>query len=273
LAYALSPVSWMVTVAHGQFDAVVLFFVLGSARAWGKPGLRTGLCAGLWMGAAICFKHWPLILLPLFLRNAGDRRAGLGFAGAALMAPLSLVLPYVVREGLAPVWSHLSYTGVPFVSLAAALAPLFNMWFGGRGAQVLGGWEAAASLLFFMAWSGIGLGKRRGMCEGLSLMVLCFLVFMPKLSPQYLLWPLPFLALLEPAAAWRYTASAGLLLAAFYAVNYPEALDRAWYGGLIHLSSGVMWTLACLNFCFWMYTFWEWSRLLSRPERDPVFSA
>jgi len=269
-AYALSPVSWMVTAGHGQFDAVVLFFILGSARAWGKLGLRAALSAGLWMGAALCFKQWPLFLAPIFFRNAEDRRAGFGFACAACAVPLLLLSPYLVREGPAAVWGHLSYTGVSNVSLGEALKPLFaRLAVGGnQGSQV---WETAMLLCLFLLWASAWLEKRRDLGQGLPMMILGFLVFAPNLAAQYILWPLPYLALMDPTVAWRYSVAATTLLLFFYAEFDPKALDMALSGSLVRLGSGLMLGWAFLNFGFWTYTAWEWVRLRAKSGQPSDF--
>ena len=69
LAYALCPLPILVTVYHGQFDALPLFFAF---LAWylvycSKPGLSWVAGAGAALGLGILTKSWPVLLLPALL--------------------------------------------------------------------------------------------------------------------------------------------------------------------------------------------------------------
>ena len=121
LAYALCPLPIVVTVYHGQFDVLPVFFAF---LAWylvyfSKPGLTWVGTAGAALGLGILAKSWPVLLLPalLFRLMTGTGRwsfankvpAGalvsfspqwakrlLAFSGAAIAVPAGAVLIYLV---------------------------------------------------------------------------------------------------------------------------------------------------------------------------------
>jgi hypothetical protein len=75
--YLFNPVVLLVTVAHGQFDALVLFFVL-LAIWWVEHGSVWRRCgAALSLGMAIALKGFPVLFLPTFLLCLRDFQSGL----------------------------------------------------------------------------------------------------------------------------------------------------------------------------------------------------
>lgn len=94
MAYAVCPLPIFVTVYHGQFDALPIFFAF---LAWylvyfSKPGLSWVAGAGAALGLGILMKSWPLLLFPaLFfgLMRATGSSTPVGKAPTALLALLS----------------------------------------------------------------------------------------------------------------------------------------------------------------------------------------
>lgn len=214
------------------------------------------------MGAALCFKQWPLYLLPAFWVRAGDARAGRTFLGAALLLPLLTLAPYAASEGVAALWSHLSYTGVFDVSLGQALSTLLGQFHGTASARILDAWKVLMLLLlavyWLTAWRGPKDGPKDGLLQALALLSVAFLALAPTLSSQYLLWPLPFMALAAPKAVWRYSAVAGAYLLLYQALYLPQALDRFWNPP--ELPACWPWFWIAINLALWGYTVWEWKK-------------
>ena len=68
--YALNPVSILITGFHGQFDPVVMFFMLAAILlAMRGTKKREFFAASLLLGIGIALKGFPILLLPFFLRN------------------------------------------------------------------------------------------------------------------------------------------------------------------------------------------------------------
>ena len=95
LAYALCPLPIIITVYHGQFDALPLFFAF---LAWylinfAKPGLSWAGSAGVALGLGILAKSWPVLLVPALLFRLMTGRGGstlVHTVGTLLMDSLSL---------------------------------------------------------------------------------------------------------------------------------------------------------------------------------------
>jgi hypothetical protein len=210
------------------------------------------------MGAALCFKQWPLYLLPVFWVTAGDGRAGRAFLGAALAMPLLALAPYAASEGVVALWDHLSYTGVFNVSLGQALLTLLDPDRVPASAWILNAWKDLMLLLLAGYWLSAWRGLKSGLPPSLALLTLAFLALAPTLSSQYLLWPLPFLALAAPKGVWRYSMVAGLYLLLYQALYIPGSLDRNWNPPA--LPAAWPWCWIAINLALWSYTVWEWNR-------------
>ncbi len=267
-AWALSPVAWLVTAGHGQFDAVVLFLVLAAGFGWGRPGGRAGARAGALLGAAICFKQWPLLLVPAFCRRAGDRRAGWALAAAALAVPLACLAPYALAEGPAAVFGRLAYVGIPFEGPGRLLA-LLALSAPGRTALVwwARGMLALLALAVALPRSSRGPG-RPTLVQDLAASSLAILALAPAVSPQYFLWPLPFLALSAPRSAWLTNALAGGVLTAVYVWVFPRAI---WAGARGPLAPTGPWTgplLSGLGLALWAGILLQWRGASRRAAGD-----
>ncbi len=91
LAYAVCPLPIFVTVYHGQFDALPIFFAF---LAWylvyfSKPGLSWVAGAGAALGLGILMKSWPVLLFPALLfglMKTTGRSTPAGQAPTALLA-------------------------------------------------------------------------------------------------------------------------------------------------------------------------------------------
>ncbi|HTB33709.1 MAG TPA: hypothetical protein VK842_02490, partial [bacterium] len=240
---------WAVTAGHGQFDAVVLLLLLAPALGWGRPGWRAGLAAGLWLGAAIAFKTWPVFLVPVYFATAGDRRAGWGLLSAAALLPLLTLCPYLASEGWGPVAGRLAYGGLPDVLLTEALVQA--SYLARPVAWLLRLWQPTAFALLALVWLRAWRG-RGGVLRLLALQTLGFLVLAPAVGVQYLLWPLPFLAAYRPGLAWRFSLAVLLPLLGYYLLWSPEALDAAWPPGLVGRSDGLQWAWILVNLAGWL---------------------
>ena len=258
LAYALSPVAWLVSAGHGQFDAVVLFFCAAAAFGWGRPGWAAGLRAGWWLGLAILFKSWPVLLLPVFW-VAGERRARRGLLLMALALPALALAVYAWREGPAAVLARVAYAGSMGMGLPEALGRLVQRW-GNPAAQDL--WDQAWGP-FSLVVLGLGClwplrtGPRPTWPAALAGLLLGLLVLAPALAVQYLLWPLPFLALQDSRRAWRYSAVVTLPMLVFYGLFFPGALWRGLDNApFFHHFPVPAWI--GLNLALAVYLIWEW---------------
>lgn len=95
MAFALNPVSLLVTAYHGQFDAIPLSLTLA---AWYLVAFRRGrwtvLPAALLLGLAIADKTWPVLVVPVLLWRLRGAMARAVFCVAAALPALAALRVY-----------------------------------------------------------------------------------------------------------------------------------------------------------------------------------
>jgi len=93
--YALNPLVIVELTGNLHFEALMIFFLLGSLYLWQKATIGEKIHAGNAIGSAtffalaVCSKLLPLMLLPLWLRRAGFLRS---IAYGAWVAGLTVLL-------------------------------------------------------------------------------------------------------------------------------------------------------------------------------------
>jgi 8-oxo-dGTP pyrophosphatase MutT (NUDIX family) len=204
---------------------------------WGR--LRLGHIV---LGAAIAAKVWPAVLAPLFVayvwRSRG-RREALVCAGSLVAAAVAVVLPFFV---LSPggVWdSVVRQTTRPLQleSLGAALIVVSHDMFGtgahmvsSHGSQNLGGGFAnAVGALQTVLQIGVVVGTwtwfarahrdRAELVRASAAVVVAFVALGKVVSPQFLIWLIPFVPLVRGRRGLR----ASVLLAV------ALVLTQAWF--------------------------------------------
>ena len=236
LAYALHPVSVLISGYHGQFDSLMIapaFLAWYGWEFW--AGRRRLLGSALALGLGIWFKAVPLVLLPIFLLRLASRRERLIY-GALAIAPAGLgTLPYLLlwpsdvtrtffgytswfgQWGYPLVWMLIEFLQQGSVPAPAphpdyVSSPLRLMFLLGRWLLLVAlgvtwwytcrrGFGALPSILttftvFYFAAGGFGL--------------------------QYLAWIVPFALAARDRWVWPYTAAATVALLAAYVAG-PDA--------------------------------------------------
>lgn len=67
MAYALNPITLLVTGYHGQFDAVPVALLFAGWLVLVSDARRAPILAGLLVGLAVAEKSWPALVAPIFL--------------------------------------------------------------------------------------------------------------------------------------------------------------------------------------------------------------
>ena len=235
LSYLANPVSVFVVSIQGQFDGLALVFLVAAVLVSARRDDGETV-PGILLGLSIAAKQVTLFHPLLWLTGRGPlppprRRsplASLRGRGAASVAiayalPIATLLPYAgsAREIAR---SLLVYYSVP---RSYGLSELV-LWDSRLGpvVSVLGAAAALAAILWLR-------GRERARACLFLFLVLLF--FAPGLGSQYLLWPLPFGALLGGAAYAAFTAASTLwIVGSFYGL--PGS--GQWMGQLIWLSVG-----------------------------------
>lgn len=266
-AYALNPVSLLVTGFHGQFDAMMLACVLLALRLHGQ-GRRDA--SALALAAAIALKSFPILLLPLFLAQVGGVRAAARYTLLALGPVAALLAPYALADAPALARELLGYGGVADFGWIALVRGLDWLRSGTLARSEARHWPllVPAAKLAFLAGYGVLLAllwrerPRRPLPQSALAVFLCFLVLYGALSAQYLLWVVPLAALAADIFLVAYSTAASLALIGFYAFLQPAVLQgdpplvayapatagRVWVAGLAALLAvSVLWLARLLG--------------------------
>ncbi len=190
------PLSVIETAGSGHNDPLAIALVLGAIAS-----VRAGhaLRAGALLGAAAAAKTMPLLLAPLFaiaLGRRGAARFGAGLAAAIAFAYFPFAdAGSALFRGLAAYSFDLEFNAGLYAIVRAALR---------AAAAPESAWSLVPRLLPIIPALAAPLFWRfaRGDLARASLWTLGALILVsPQVHPWYLLWLLPFLAVL-PSRAW-----------------------------------------------------------------------
>jgi hypothetical protein len=243
---AISPLL-VGSLAFSRFDFWPAALLAGALAA--LLGDRDRLGWGL-LGAAVAAKLYPAAVVPLAvvwtLRRRGRRELVVsGAIGAAVLAVAFVPFLVLSSGGL---WSSLAgqlSRPLQIESLAASVLTTFGhpVVVDSHGSQGLAGHGVAAALSSLAAaavlvalWIAFARGPadRRRLARYAAACICAFVVFGKVLSPQYLIWLVPLVALV---GGRRGLAAIGLLAAALLATqawfprhywDYVDRFDRAW---------------------------------------------
>ncbi|TML23160.1 MAG: DUF2029 domain-containing protein [Actinobacteria bacterium] len=209
------------------------------------------------LGLAFAAKVYPVVLLPVALvwtwRTRG-RRTALAAAGAFATVALVVVLPFLVLapHGLVESFRAQAARGLQIESLGAQLLVAADhlglysvtvahhtrgaVTYDVRGSlpQALGALSSALQVVAVLgvAWLyGRGRDDGRRLVAAFAAAVAGFLAFTRFFSPQYLVWLVPLVPLLDGAAAWCLLATA-LALDQVWFFHYRSIVElggRSWF--------------------------------------------
>jgi hypothetical protein len=242
--FALQPVSILVTAFHGQFDPIMLFFVLLSLRF--QQSGRSDASA-LSLSAAIATKSFPILLLPLFL--VGPVPSRIRYVLLAIVPVLLLLAPYAVADITALARELLGYGGVADFGWIGVWRGLRWLTTGALARSEATHWPAsipAAKLLFLagyvvILWAIATRRLRWSLPQATLAVFLAFLTFYGAISAQYLLWPIPLGALVPGVWFALYSVAATAALVGFYLFLAPGVLTAAGVGQAGPHLAGVVW--------------------------------
>jgi hypothetical protein len=227
--YALHPVSILVSGFHGQFDSIMLLFVLAALHAneRGRPD-RSALA----LSGAIATKSLPVLLLPFFAltpsQDGWAQRARL--VTFAVLPVAALLLPYAVHDFGALRRELLGYSGVAdfgWIGFYRGLLFLSSDRLPRSRSETWGLLVPVAKLVFLAAYVGLLWLSRRlrlALDRACLAVFLLFLVLYGSISAQYLLWPVALGARRSGLGFYAYSAAATVALLGFYAFLAPGVL-------------------------------------------------
>jgi hypothetical protein len=230
--YGLCPLAIWESGANGHLEPLAALPLLWAARFVSRGSPVRG---GLLLGAAAMAKLYPLLLLPLWLRERGFWR----FAGVALLTTAAGLVPFMlggvdIFEGLRTYLGRWSFNS-PLYSFLAALT--------GQGDLL----RALPFVVVLLA--GIVAARREeDPVRMIPLLLFAFLVIGPTLHPWYALWLLPWLGDRPHPGHWSFVAAMG----GAYAVWWSVAQSGEWV-----LPVGVpelLWSIVAIG---WLAAVWK----------------
>ncbi len=173
---------------YGRFDSLCLALLLAALLA-GPPGVRADgrrSRSPIWLGLAVAAKTFPAFVLPWFIRNGRER--GRMFWGTAVTAVL-VSLPLILLSPVAVVKSVLLYDTNKTPTNLSWLLPLSQMW----GRDMTRAIGTFVLLGFFVSLVALTMLELTEYC---CAAFCAFIVFSKIVNEQYLVWVMPFLAIL-----------------------------------------------------------------------------
>jgi hypothetical protein len=245
--YAVHPVSLLVTGVHGQFDAVMLAFVLLSLEALAR-GRRDA--SALALAGAIATKSFPVLLLP-FLALAGGAtwRKGARFAVLATLPVAALLVPFALANLEALRRELFGYSGVADFGWTGLARGIEWLATGALPRSEAPYWPAAATAskaLFLGGWVALFLASKSGRLvlaptRACLAVLLSFGVLYGSQSAQYLLWVVPLGVMQPDRHAARYAVAATFGLVGFYLFLAPGVLVPGPLDGGALRGAGLVW--------------------------------
>ena len=261
LLYMLNPVTFVLSVYHGQLHTVAMAGAVVALAIAADHAIFAGVILGL---SASIRQHFGVLLWPLALttRRRGPMIAA--FTLTALLVNWPLILSARPARLLAPTWTYgswgytmillqgprvLSLLGWPYsATLARGINHLLASW----GSSIYWIWAAT-----FAWWTW-----RRRAAHDVWYLALTFLLGLYALSPgfgvQWLVWVVPFWIIVSPSSAMRYSVLAGaFLLGSYWQWSLNERLGvRSLTENLSVLPppilAGVL-LVGALGFATWLY--------------------
>lgn len=252
LAYALNPVSVMITGFHGNFVPLGILFVLAAycVLAFVEAGGHWQLSA-LLLGLGIALRGDPILLLPLFAWKAGaSYRRKIEYALLAVLPTALLLVPFLIATPTAVRQEFFGYSGVTDFGYASALRSWTYYRTYSQGDLPNAAWVKShladidwmrtvfassfmrfltrnSKAVFLICWAVSALWaviKRVSLLNSVLVVYLMFYFLYYGISAQYLLWVLPFALMLRDPMACPYTILASMAMAGFYLSYWPEFL-------------------------------------------------
>ncbi|MHB1007490.1 MAG: hypothetical protein ACYC3S_17885 [Chloroflexota bacterium] len=159
--------------------------------------------AALGLAAAVALKSFPILLLPVFLSRLPRWRERLGFSALVALPTGLLLAPFFVQDWRAVFAEVFGYAGVFSHGLAVIVRFAASTAIDTTALRLL------IPAIFLVGYTVLAhrLVRIPGplVCD-IALVFTCFYALYAGISAQYLLWALPFLALLDKGALTASTA-------------------------------------------------------------------
>ncbi|HEX9056066.1 MAG TPA: glycosyltransferase 87 family protein [Ktedonobacterales bacterium] len=204
--FAFNPLAILISAGHGQFDALVVLFVLLAVHLRGPHADRHVVWSALALGMAIALKGYPVLVLPYLTLTVASWRKRLVVAALSFAPVLVSFVVYAAVFGYTErmVTSVLRYRSSPIFGWIAVSAD--SPWFKRvNNVQTAHAMHVALALLIVVIPL---LLMRARPAAAISFVFCAFYATTLSMAPQYLLWAVPFLCVAAPVGMLVLTAIA-----------------------------------------------------------------
>ena len=245
MAFALSPLSLMVSGYHGNTDPVMTMLLLVSVYFCTR---NQPVLSGLFFALSAQVKIVPLLFLPILFFFWMHRRLLLRFvvpfavASAALWSQPLLEFPLLFGKNVISYGSTWGIWGLSYLLRLTGWSEFSRVSFFGFTL-----WQAfvvtVCKLIIIVGVLALGWRRRkvedRGILDSIAYGWIIFFVFSPGICVQYLLWLAPFIVLLSPTFyTWLLASSSGFAFAFYNTISN----GLPWYSGVSTNALNKIWT-------------------------------
>ncbi|MEQ9442974.1 MAG: polyprenol phosphomannose-dependent alpha 1,6 mannosyltransferase MptB [Cyclobacteriaceae bacterium] len=221
LWYALNPLAILEMTGNLHFEALMIFFLLGSVYLYQKQRWWFSACL---FGLAVCTKLIPLMFLPLFLRRMGWQRA-LKYYGIVGVTTLLLFLPLISESLVQGLGNSIGLYFQKFEFNASIYYIVREIGYYRKGYNII---ETAGQQLAVAAFLAIVLytvlERRKHLMDAFGWVWLIYLLFALTIHPWYSLPLLAFTVLTHYRYAVVWTYFIFLTYAGYTADGFHENL-------------------------------------------------
>jgi DNA-binding beta-propeller fold protein YncE len=277
LAFAVNPVSLLITSFHGNYMPLTVFFVLlAYCLVSFLPVKNYYSLSALSLGMAIGLRGYPVLFVPFFLRkmNLNWRRKVIFLVLAGLPSVISLLPFMVVNFNI--VWREVfSYSGLTDYGWIAAMREYWlittgNLYLPGTLSENLLNFSKWLFLIAYVLMVVVFWWKHKhfGLLSCIIGTTLLFFCLYGGISSQYLVWVIPFGLLIGSAWETAYTWSATASLITFYLYYFPTILFGELPVSWQELNPSVIPFILFFNIAFWGICLAWLVRIIIHPIED-----
>ncbi len=270
MLFAVIPFSVITTGFYAQVDSIPLLLSL-IAFYWFEFKEDKLLIPGLALGAAIAYKIFPIILLPIFLlKIASGNKGRLKFALVSLAPMIILFIPFLYWN-FSGVLNNVFLTSasVPDFGYGGIISAIWYLFVSGsfKAPELV---VTAGKLVFFASLLALYFfrGKKDTLLNLIIMAFLCFYVFSPGISAQHLLWVVPF-ALLTSDKMFKIHAIVGSVAVISFLVSIHDTVfagPNMEFLGLIQMMNGPARIIFVLFNALWWASIILWLYIKLRPK-------
>ena len=218
---AISPINFLVSGFHGNYDAVFILLVLLAIYFAENDNIVVSACM---CAFSIGIKLVPIMLVPLFMYCLRGRYKKMLFSSVLLVVLLAVYVPFLISDSRSLIKSVFLYKSDPYnwgiwkvVSFLSQSPNIFVVAF----SQSLEKFYLEYGMSMFriviaVAPLALVIHRKLNLIEGTFAAFSIFLIFTPGFGVQYLLWLSFFSIMVMPLLGTIYVFAGGFYLSLVY---------------------------------------------------------